>query len=55
MTKTYNTDYFAIKEIAEKTGSLDWVQELGENVIIVHLDSYRILIDLPHDYSDPNP
>ena len=55
MTKSYNTDYLAIKEIAEETGSLDWVQELGDNVIIVHLDSYRILIDLPQDYSDTNP
>ena len=46
-THTYETDLFRIENIAEETGNLCEVGELGDNVIILHMASYKILIDLP--------
>ena len=46
-TNTYETDLVRIENIAEETGNLCEVGELGDNVIILHMASYKILIDLP--------
>ena len=46
-THTYETDLFKIENIAEETGNLNDIEELGDNVIVLHMSSYRILIDLP--------
>ncbi len=46
-THSYETDLFKVENIAEETGNLTEVGELGDNVIILHMASYKILIDLP--------
>ncbi len=46
-THTYETDLFKIEDIAEETGNLNDIEELGDNVIVLHMSSYSILIDLP--------
>ena len=53
MKRSYEADVRIIKAMASETqGFTGQLEEMWENSIMLHMDQYRILIDLPYDYSD---
>lgn len=53
MKRSYEADVRIIKAMASETaGFTGELVEMGDNSIMLHMSEYRILIDLPYDYSD---